>query len=148
MTRMISLLALVLCVPIAARAQCSATAQPVNFGTYLPFSGSPASSTGSVTVSCLLTLTFTVSLSAGQYGGGNFSNRRMLNAGSYLSYQLYTTSADTTVWGDGTGGTAVHTCPLCVCVLGCLYTVFGQIPARQAARPGGYLDTIVVTVSF
>ena len=39
-------------VPAVAHAQCSASATPVSFGVYVPFSATATDTTGSVTVRC------------------------------------------------------------------------------------------------
>jgi spore coat protein U-like protein len=144
--RLIALLVLLL-VPVAARAQCTVTATAVSFGTYLPFSGTPADSTGSVTVGCRLFGPYTVSLNAGLHASGSFSNRRMSSGPGFMSYQLYTNATRTTVWGDGTGGTSVVSA-FCSRVCNTNYSVYGRIPARQVVNPGTYTDTILVTVTF
>jgi spore coat protein U-like protein len=74
-------------------------------------------------------------------------------AGNLLNYNLYTTSGDTTVWGDGTGSTltvagtgAGMGTPQAVA-----QTVYGQIPdnaANQAVSPDTFADTITATVTY
>jgi spore coat protein U-like protein len=62
----------------------------------------------------------------------------------YLSYQLYSDSGLTTVWGNtsGTGvgvtgtGAAVST------------TVYGSVAAGQNVPTGSYADTVAATVTF
>src|SRR5712691_6094979 len=94
------LAALVLLAPAMARAACTVTANPVAFGVYLPFSATPTDSTGSVQVNCIGSFNspFTIALNAGLHSGGSFANRRMISGGSFLSYQLYSDAARTTVW--------------------------------------------------
>ena len=147
MLRALALVAMSLLVPAVARAQCSVSATPVSFGTYLPFSGTPTDSTGSVTVGCLFIGPYSIALNAGLNGGGSFANRRMGSGSARMFYQLYTNATRTTVWGDGTGGSSVVN-GFCFVVCSNPYTVYGRIPARQAVRPGTYIDTIVVTVTF
>ena len=100
------------------------------------------------------TVQYTITFNAGQNSGGSFANRRMLNAtsGTFLSYQIYTDAARTTIWGDGTGGTSTVTdsflCVLCI-NLPHNYTGFGRLPGRQfGASPGLHSDTITATVTF
>jgi spore coat protein U-like protein len=47
---------------------------------------------------------YTLSLDKG-VNASTYLPRQMINAGTRLNYNLYTDSAQTTVWGDGTGGT-------------------------------------------
>ncbi|MCL4525893.1 MAG: spore coat U domain-containing protein [Gammaproteobacteria bacterium] len=155
MRRKLALAALLIFVPpVADAASCSVTATGVAFGTYVP--SSTSNSTGTVTVSCSATLgllfSWTIALNAGVNSGGSFSNRRMASGNSYLSYQLYTNSGHTTVWGDGTGGTSTVPGSCLISVLGipCTgsATAYGQIPALQNPSPGSYSDTITVTVTY
>lgn len=141
--------------PSTALAQtggCSVLALPVMFGTYIPFSSTPTDSTGSVTVTCSGAVPngYSITLNAGMFGGSNFANRRMATVGGYLGYQLYSDPAHTIVWGDGTGGTNVTFGPPCFSpsYCGATYTVYGRVPARQAARPGVYADVTLVIVTF
>jgi len=140
-----ALVGLVLLAPAVAGAQCTVTATPIAFGTYLPFAATPTDNTGNVTSACAFN-GYTIALNAGINGGGNFANRRMASAGAFLLYQLYSDAAHATVWGDGTGGTSTVAAPCLFCRR--THTVFGRITARQAARPGTYSDTILVTVTF
>lgn len=145
MTRRVLLEALILLLPVAARAQCTVTAAPVSFGTYVPFSATPDDATGSVRVACSnFSGGYTIALGS---GGGTISARRMASGSATLQYQLYTTAARTTVWGNGTGGSVVVS-GSCFFLCSQIYSVHGRIPARQVARPGTYVDTITVTVTF
>jgi len=144
----IAVVALMLGAPATVRAACSVTATPIGFGNYLPFSAAPDDSSGSVAVHCTqLVGSYAVALNAGLFGGGNFSHRQMSSGADKLGYQLYTTAARTTVWGDGTGGTATVS-GNCFHACNTSYTIHGRIPARQVARPGTYADVILATVSF
>ena len=154
MKRKLALAALLIFAPTAVDAACSVTATGVAFGTYVPSAAS--NSTGTVTVSCSATLgllfNWTIALNAGVNSGGSFSNRRMASGNSYLSYQLYTDSGHTTVWGDGTSGTATVSGNCLISFLGIpcsgSATVYGQIPALQNPSPGAYTDTITVTITY
>lgn len=131
---------------------CSVSATALSFGDYDPFSSTPNESTATVTVDCLLVValagSFDVALSAGS--SGSFSQRTLRNASSEtLNYNLYTTTGRTTVWGDGTGGSAIVT-PTFSALLAVHreLTVYGRITARQNVRWGPYTDTITVTVTY
>jgi spore coat protein U-like protein len=77
----------------------------------------------------------------------------MKNGASSLEYNLYTTNALASVWGDGTASTATRTgtgTGLSAAGEQTL-TVYGALPnsaANQDAPAGSYLDTITVTVSY
>jgi spore coat protein U-like protein len=132
---------------------CTVSATPVNFGLYNPLSGTPDIATGTVTVTCTVTLfglleNWTVALSTGN--SGTFSARLMTNGASSLSYNLYTTAAYSNVWGDGSGSTTLvsGSTPLSVGTTITNYTVYGRLPARQDSAAGTYMDTIMVTLNY
>ena len=132
---------------------CTVSAVPVNFGLYNPLSGVPVVATGTVTVSCTVTLiglleSWTVALGTGN--GGSFSARQMANGASTLSYNLYTSAAYSNVWGDGSGSTTLvsGSTPLSVGTTNTNYTVYGRIPAGQDSAAGTFTDAIVITLNY
>jgi len=133
---------------------CTTSASGVAFGSYAPFSASPTDSAGTVTVTCTpflvgLLVSYTIALSTGN--GGSYASRAMSNGLSPLQYQLYTDPARTTVWGDGSAGTATISDGYTIALLAPVtrnYTVYGRIPALQPVSPGTYVDTIMVTVAY
>lgn len=144
----------------AQAAVCTVLGTPLAFGNYASPGGAQTDSTATVTVTCtpdylLLACKtdYTVSLSAGTSGG--FSPRQLASGANRLNYNLYTSAARTTVWGDGSGGSAkvngsITTSLLAlVCLAGSNnHTVYGRIPAAQNAAGGVYSDTITVTVTY
>lgn len=163
MTRLGRLFAVLACMVLLACASpsaqallvtCDTSASGVAFGTYPPFSASPTDSTGTVTVTCTptvlgLLVSYTIALSTGN--SGNYAARSMSSGASTLNYQLYTDAARSTVWGDGSAGTATISDGYTIDLLAPVtrnYTVYGRIPALQPANPGAYSDTIVVTVTY
>jgi spore coat protein U-like protein len=126
---------------------------PVSFGTYNPLAGAPAAATGTVTVSCTVTVvglleSWTVALGTGN--SGSFSARKLLSGPSALVYNLYTSGAYSSVWGDGSGATSLISGSqfMAVGTTTINYTVYGRIPAGQDAPAGTYTDTIVVTLNY
>lgn len=137
---------------------CSATVTvplPLAFGNYDPSSLTPKDNTTTINVvgtvtglGILVTLSYSIGLSAGT--GGSIANRQLTGPSSTpLGYNLYTSSAHTTVWGTGTvtdsysalasvGGNSVSRS----------YTVYGRIPIGQYVAPGSYSNTITVTVTY
>lgn len=139
----------------SARASCSASAVPTLFGSYNPLSASANDSTGSVTVTCgihaiAILQSYTVALSTGS--SGSYAPRRMQSGAATLQYQLYRDAARSSVWGDGTAGTALVSGGFLLSVLvpvSATHTVYGRLPGLQTtAPPGSYTDTITVTVTY
>ncbi len=142
-------------VSITATTACSVTATGLDFGTFVPGPTAPAvSGTGTVTVTCALSVPYKVALDHGL--SGSAAGRKLkFAAGASMTYEIYQDSAKTVVWGDndlantyppgsslaGTGTGAAQ--PL---------TVYGLVPAGQnpsfpPSTPVG-ADTITVTVVF
>jgi spore coat protein U-like protein len=146
----------VVCAPRPALAllqSCTVAATTVSFGTYNPQSASPNDAVGTVTVTCTVILvglleSWTIALSTG--GSGTFANRQMSNGTHHLSYNLYTNSTRTTVWGDGTGGTSVVSDSrlLSIGTNSYSYSVYGGVPVAQDQTPGTYVDAITVTLNY
>lgn len=134
---------------------CSASTTAVAFGTYNPLSASPLDGTGNVRVSCGgvlgLLVPYDIALGTGAYGSG-FSPRKMASGGNRLNYDLYTSSAYATIWGDGSGGSQDVSGSVTIVLLGGTannHAVYGRIPAGQTAVvPGSYGDTVTVTVTY
>ena len=96
-------------------------------------------------------LAFTVALNAGSTTGDAYAQRLMGSGANTLQYNLFTTAALATIFGDGTGGTGtIGGTGLGVATANTVQ-VFGQVPdsaTNQAAVPGSYSDTITVTVTY
>lgn len=147
------LLALTFACGPALALTCGASAGTHAFGTYYPMSGNAVDTSSSIAVNCsgLVGLLVSVEIHLGT-GSGGYGARKMLSGANALSYNLYTDAGRSTVWGDGTGGSAVVSYSLLLPLLGNSSRtdwVYGRIPARQVdVRPGNYSDSIVVTVDY
>lgn len=124
---------------------------PVVFAVYDALLGTDTTINGDVTVSCTVIVvdtlpSFTVALSTG--GGGGFNPRKLTFLSNTLDYNLYTSSSYTTIWGDGTGGTATQTYSSSSGLAVKSFTVFGRVPKNQYVPIGTYLDSITVTVTY
>lgn len=118
---------------------CTITASPLDFGTYDPFgaqSTSPLDVHAPLTYACTNLLTATISLGSG-------GARVMKNGASNLTYEIYTKSDYTTVWGGtttvgvkGTGASAT-------------VEMYGRIPQAQTLLvEGTYSQDIQATINF
>jgi spore coat protein U-like protein len=127
-------------------AVCTVSATPVDFGTLNPF-GAAVTSSGTITVACTgggNGQTYTIGLSTG--GSGTYATRQMNSGTNSLSYNLYTSSALSSIWGDGTGGSATVTGTGLKSTSD--FAVYGKIPMPQGVTPSSYSDTIMVTVTY
>ena len=122
------------------------------------FASAPLRSTTTLNVTCAksagdpssVSVSFTIALSAGS--SASYAQRQLASGANRLDYNLYTNSARTLVWGDGTGGSQL--------VSGAQklsngnpqrtssFTVYGQVPAQQNAAVGSYAESLLVTVNY
>lgn len=138
---------LIVGVPLLMLAQaadaCTASATSHQFGMINPLDRTATSSVSSITISCPSTTSYSISLSA---GAGTYAERLMHSGSDALSYNLYSDSNHQTIWGDGTGGSAVVNGS--ADSGGTSHSVYGNVPSQPQAVPGSYSDSIVVTVTF
>jgi spore coat protein U-like protein len=129
-------------------ANCLVSAGDLNFGSYV---GTAAlTGTSAVSVRCTNGSGYTVSLSTGL---GSYATRLLSDGTNSLEYNLYTSAANTTVWGDGTNSSALvpGTGAGLALANAVTHTVYGTLPnnaTNQAAPAGSYSDTITVTVEY
>jgi spore coat protein U-like protein len=137
-------------VTATVQSTCSATAATLAFPNYTPGGGAQIGNT-TISVKCTKNTPFTVALNAGSTTGDAFAQRLMGSGANTLQYNLFTTAALTSVFGDGTGGTqTIAGTGLGVAAANSVQ-VFGQVPdsaTNQAAVAGNYTDTITVTVTY
>ena len=129
---------------------CTTSATPLGFGNYTPGNGA-VTANSTITVNCTKSTAYTVGLNPGSTAGDAFIQRLMTSGTNTLQYNLYTTAALTTVFGDGTGATGTDSGTGTGMANALTYTVFGQVPdnaTNQASLPAIYTDTITVTVSY
>jgi spore coat protein U-like protein len=133
---------------------CTVATVAVNFGTYNPQSATNTTANGTLNITCTSfivgLISYTMKLSTG--GSGVYTNRHMINGSTPLLYNLYTSAAFTSIWGDGTGGSVQGTdsnLPVSSIPTLRAYTVYGSMTALQtSAIAGTYTDTVVVTVTY
>jgi|GEM_PF-1168270 len=114
-------------VTATVQSTCSATAAALAFGNYTPGTGTLTGNT-TIAVKCTKTTPFTVALNVGSTAGDTFVQRLMGSGVNTLQYNLYTTAALGTVFGDGTGATAT------VAGVGAGIAPHGDRPDRAAHR--------------
>jgi spore coat protein U-like protein len=134
---------------LAANVNCTVTPTTLNFGSYNTTSDLSMSMT--MTVSCggwgsqTNSVSYVLSASA---GSGSYSGRQMLSGGNLITYNLYTTSGETTIWGDGTGGTVTLTGTVTKQNPSVNVTIYGLIRGGQNVAPGSYSTTTAVNVTL
>jgi len=126
---------------------CSITTTAVAFGSYDPIvanASTPLDGTGSVVVTCTKGSGTRIDLGLGSNATG--SVRKMLGGTDLLTYELYTDTGRSTVWGSGAGaGQTIAAAPN---KNPRTFTVYGRVPAGQDVGAASYADTVVATINF
>ena len=128
-------------------ANCTVSTTALAFGSVDTISGTNYDSTGALSITCTNGSAWSATAGVGSGSGASYTNRRMTSGANLLNYNIYTTAARTTVWGNGTGGTSA------IAGTGTgtaqAVTVYGRVPLDQtSARAGAYADTVAVTVTY
>jgi spore coat protein U-like protein len=153
---LVAMLLLMVAAPVAGTVSCSVSATGISFGSYDVFAASPITSTTTISVTCTLqsggatTVNYAIALAPG--ASNTFVQRQMKNGVNALGYNLYSDSARTTVWGDGTGSTQTVSGSMRVKpstpTLTNNFTGYGSVPALQDVGVGAYSDNITITVTY
>jgi spore coat protein U-like protein len=134
-----------LAVTATVAATCIVATLPVAFGILTSFTVNN-DATGTINVTCTNTAPYTVALDIGSGSGATFAARKMTSGANTMNYTLYTATARTTIWGDGTNSTS--TVPGTGNGAVQNLTVYGRVPIQTQPALGVYADTVNVTVSF
>jgi spore coat protein U-like protein len=131
---------------------CAMVGLTMSFGAYAPLGANlttPLSATGSVTIFCTSGGAYALTANNGTnsaHASGTCASatctRALATGTSYVSYDLYTSVAHTTVWDatnsiDGTGDGGFQA-----------ISIFGYIPPGDANTAGSYTDSVTVTATF
>lgn len=123
---------------------CNVSATNVNFGT-TSILASNIDATGTLTVQCSSAQPYTVSLSGGNSGALDPTQRKMAFGAQQVTYGLYRDPARTLPWGSSAG---VNTASGNGSGIAQNLTVFGRIAPQVTPLPGSYSDAIVATVAY
>ena len=126
---------------------CDVQASDVAFGAYSPSSSTALDSTGAISVYCTVGTNYALALNVGT-GGGTYVSRRMTSGGNQLFYNLYTSAARSTVWGDGSASTGTISGTGVGLLTAATHTIYGRMGINQDSPPGAYSSTITVTLNF
>ena len=131
--------------------QCTVTGASLIFGTAIP---SPVNANIdplpiNITATCSVNTDYTIGLGMGSYtpADGCGGERRMAGPGGAVRYGLYTDATRFNSWGNGD-----TTCPNISIGKGNglaqTIPVYARLFAGQTPAPGGYADTVQVTISW
>lgn len=133
-------------VSINVTSKCSFGTSTLAFGTYDPIVTNKTTAllaTGTISVTCNSGVAATISLDNGQNSTHAVgTTRAMAGGGGYLSYEVYTSSARSTVWNT------TNTVPYTGTGSASTVSVYGTIPAGEAGATASYSDTVGITVSY
>lgn len=127
---------------------CLLSASAVAFGAFTPTAtATTLSANGTVSATCSNGVTYALALDAGtkgtigtrEMGGGNVANA------DKLAYNIYTTTAKTVIFGDGTTGSKINSTGTGAAQA---ITVYGGLLTNQYVTPDNYSDTLTVTMTY
>jgi len=132
------------------------SAATLSFGNYNPLGSGALTSASNIKVGCAgvagLAITYKIHLGTG--GATGFASRRLASGSNTLTYNLYTDSTYTAIWGDNTGGSTKVWGNIGLDVVGLsppnTHWIYGAIPSgqRTAVPAASYTDTVTVTVTY
>jgi spore coat protein U-like protein len=127
----------------------------VAFGPYDPVvtnasGGADLDGTGSVGIKCTPGNGTSISLDTGANASGNQRRMQGPSGGSsaFLNYDLFSDSARTTAWGNGSNGASSFAITAASNAAERTFTVYGRVPKGQDVNVGSFTDTVQVTVNF
>jgi spore coat protein U-like protein len=132
-------------VTLTVQADCTITANALNFGT-TGLITSNIDQTTTMNLTCSSGTAYNVALDQGSVSGSTVATRLLGASGSNtVNFALYRDSARTQNWGQtvgsdtmsGTGTGAAQA-----------LTVYGRVPSQNAPAAGAYSSTITATVTF
>lgn len=136
-------------VTLTLQANCSITANPLNFGSTGVLSTAINQQT-TLSVTCSNTTPYNVGLDAGTVTGSTVASRLMAgtttgNTSTTVAFEMYQDAGHATLWGNtqGTnteGGTGTGAAQV--------ITVYGQVPSQTTPTPDTYQTTVTATVYF
>lgn len=128
---------------------CVLTASSVAFGAYTPTATATAlNANGTINATCSNGVVYSLALDGGK---GGIATRKMAGAkagnADLLAYNIYTTSAKTNIFGDGTTGNGSK-----ITVTGNgasqATTIYGSLLTNQYITPDDYMDSLTVTMTY
>lgn len=125
---------------------CSITAaSDLDFGAISGLITANGDQTSTISMTCTGRTAWNVGLNNGLNSSGIVRRMRLGATTNYVNYELYRETGRTNRWGNTTG---TDTLPGTGTGAAQSLTVFGRVPATQAAAAGSYSDTITVTITY
>lgn len=127
---------------------CTVVAVPLSFGVLTEVGKKDVDATTTLSVVCTPNAVFDVGLDDGANADAGQRRMKAGDDGGYLPYEIYTTAARSSRWGntvktDTVGGSGQ------LLGVATVLTAYGRIAANTAPVPSGtYTDTVTVTVNF
>ncbi len=129
------------------KAMCTIATNAIAFGDYDPIVANASANldgAGAVRIACTKSVSPNIGLGLGANASG--AVRRMTNGTDFLSYELFSNSSRTTVWGNASGswlaaGAATSKAERS-------FDVYGRVAPGQDVSVGAYTDSVVATVNF
>ena len=133
---------------IHAAIACDITSAALAFGMYDPSSYSPTDGVGTVNLSCTNFMTAAPNGASLALTISPASNRKMTGNGHALNYGVYSNSARSLNWGDGSAAPMLSTGAMQANETKPLrFTLYGRIPPLQNIVAGNYADSLLITIT-
>jgi spore coat protein U-like protein len=135
-------------VSITLQNDCTITFNDINHGTVSTLASNHDAASVGDNITCSFADSYTIAMNVGT-GGGTYATRTLANGANTLDFNVYSDSARTTIWGDGSGGSAVLTKTSTGGGVADPIDVYSRVLGGQTGKPEGtYSSTITATATF
>ena len=135
-------------VSITLQNDCTITFNDINHGTVSTLAANNDAASAGDNITCSFADSYTIALNVGT-GGGTYATRTLANGANTLNFNVYSDAARTTIWGDGSGGSAVLTKTSTGGGVADAIDVYSRVLGGQTGKPEGtYSSTITATATF
>jgi spore coat protein U-like protein len=135
-------------VSITLQNDCTITFNDINHGTVPSLAADRDADSVGDNITCSFADSYTIALNVGT-GGGTYATRTLANGPNTLNFNVYSDAARTTIWGDGSGGSAVLTKTSTGGGVADAIDVHSRVFGGQTGKPEGtYSSTITATATF
>ena len=135
-------------VQITLQNDCTITFNDINHGTVTSLAANNDAASAGDNITCSFADAYSIAFNVGT-GGGTYATRTLANGTNTLNFNVYSDASRTTIWGDGTGGSAVVTGTSTGGNVANPLTVYSRVFGPQTGKPEGtYSSTITATATF